>query len=431
MKRFLVLLATYQLINYSVNCQDITSYYGFREIDDGTKMIVDDIRIATGYSAKRDRNKNISTFYIFKKEKKSDSLNISHQYTSGGIVGHKHIYFLITRPQKVIQVSRESGKITSVTDLPDSIYFYYKSYRSFIGIRDVSLYEFNPAEKKVNLLYDFNKIKSVSYLTKEKLPLSIGHVLANNKNQFLVKIGIVLSDATDDPQYFLYNLDSNKVTEIPREKLEPLVAEPREKLKGKPEYNRYDFSPDIRNTYYDISDSLFYLEFDFRYGYRSITDETLMVYEEYEQDIFIMDNQCNVVGRALERNGFEENRVIYKEGKKEWLISSISGTDSGAGVFYFRIKYQLETCFYKIFHDKLLNKDEIAKFDKYELLLLKNFIFARYNYKFKMPFFQAYFNTFTFYSDEKKRSSRVTDVNKLLTQSDKKNLQIINTVIGK
>ena len=418
-----------QLINYSVNCQDITSYYGFRGLDDGTKMIVDDIRIAIGYSTKRDRNKDISTFYVFKKEKKSDSLNISHQYTQGGIVGDKHIYFLITKPQKVIQVSRESGKIMSVTDLPDSIYFYYKSPRSFIGIRDVRLYEFKTAEKKVNLLYDFNQIRNVSYLTKEKLPLSIGNVLVNNKNQFLVKIGIVLSDVTDDPQYFLYNSDSNKVTEIPREKLEPLVAEPREKLKGKPEYNRYDFSPDIRNTYYDISDSLFYLTYDFYYRFEDPKDKNRLTSNWYRQNPFIMDNQCNVVGRALERSGFEEDRVIYKEGKKEWLIASIYGTDSGTAVFYLKIKYQLEKCFYEIFYDKSLNRDEIARLDKNELLLLTNFIYAKHNYKFSMPFFQAYFNTFVFYNQKEKKSSRLSKVDHLFSPMDRKNLDIIDKAL--
>jgi hypothetical protein len=430
-----ILTFTFQCLCSLVLGQDVNKHFDFTE--DAEKKYVlatDDLLVTTRYHKKK-KSKHLITIVA---NRKSDSLSLKNESFKRVIVKGSDAFLYFDTPQKVIRIDKILGKILETIDLPDSITFLYQTHDSFIGISGLVLYKYDPQKKSTSILYDFSKIEELNDLKKRDIPIAIGHVLTNTKNQFLVKIGIVWSDATDDPSYYLYDANSNFAKKIFREKLEPLVAEPREKLKDQPEYNRYDFSPDIRdmNTYYDISDSLFYVKYDFRYEYRS-KDGNSMVYKTYEQDLFVMDNQCNLIGRSLERKIYDwmSKGFVYKGNKREWLCitSEVDSTKSILDDVFFKIKikYSLEKCFYDIYYNQVLSKNDLIKFDKYELLLVKNFIFAKHNYKFKMRFFQAYFNTFVFYSDKKKKSSRVTDVNKLLTQSDKKNLQIINAVIGK
>jgi hypothetical protein len=62
---------------------------------------------------------------------------------------------------------------------------------------------------------------------------------------------------------------------------------------------------------------------------------------------------------------------------------------------------------------------------QHELDILRNTVFARYNYKFNSEFYQAYFNYYGFYRSEEKRRNRVKNVDHLLTASDKNNLRLI------
>ena len=79
---------------------------------------------------------------------------------------------------------------------------------------------------------------------------------------------------------------------------------------------------------------------------------------------------------------------------------------------------------YQLYQDKVLsgNLDTLSKND---LDVLRNFIFARHNYTFDSEYYQAYFNSFEFYSNEAARKSRTKDVDRLLTPADKKNLELI------
>lgn len=78
-----------------------------------------------------------------------------------------------------------------------------------------------------------------------------------------------------------------------------------------------------------------------------------------------------------------------------------------------------------IFNDKPIT-GRLDSLTNGDLETLKYFIFAKHNQKFDDEYYQAYFNTFVFYSDESMRKSRLSDVFSLLTETDNKNLEIIN-----
>jgi len=84
-----------------------------------------------------------------------------------------------------------------------------------------------------------------------------------------------------------------------------------------------------------------------------------------------------------------------------------------------------EKAIYEIYENIELTAQDLQRFDAFDLRLLRNMIFAKHNYAFKDKFLQAYFNLYSFYGYQ---TNRLTDVSKLLTPTDKKNLTLIQQV---
>jgi hypothetical protein len=86
---------------------------------------------------------------------------------------------------------------------------------------------------------------------------------------------------------------------------------------------------------------------------------------------------------------------------------------------------------FRIYNDSLVNKNDLTILNKDDLLLLKNMVFAKHNYKFDIEYYQAFFNLFRFYNSDRDRQKRTKEVNHLLTEMDKKNLQLIDFALSK
>jgi hypothetical protein len=84
-----------------------------------------------------------------------------------------------------------------------------------------------------------------------------------------------------------------------------------------------------------------------------------------------------------------------------------------------------EKALYEIYENIELKAEDLKQLDAFDLRILRNMIFAKHNYAFKDKFLQAYFNLYGFYGYDEKQKSRVTDINKLLTPADNKNLELI------
>lgn len=85
----------------------------------------------------------------------------------------------------------------------------------------------------------------------------------------------------------------------------------------------------------------------------------------------------------------------------------------------------LDLAMYKAYNNNLLTEEDLKELGKYELGILRNLIFAKYNYDFNSKFYQAYFNLYDFYY--KMRSSRIKDINDKLTETDRKNINLIQS----
>lgn len=86
---------------------------------------------------------------------------------------------------------------------------------------------------------------------------------------------------------------------------------------------------------------------------------------------------------------------------------------------------QLDLAMNKAYNNKGLTKEDLKGFGEYELGILRNLIFAKYNYDFSSEFYQAYFNLYAFYNAPDMHNSRTKDVNGKLTGADKANLELI------
>ena len=73
--------------------------------------------------------------------------------------------------------------------------------------------------------------------------------------------------------------------------------------------------------------------------------------------------------------------------------------------------------------NELLVENDINQLNSYFYPLLKNFIYAKYNYGFENEYYQAFYNLFGFY--RKGRTERKKKVDKLFNKADKANLKLI------
>ncbi len=134
-----------------------------------------------------------------------------------------------------------------------------------------------------------------------------------------------------------------------------------------------------------------------------------------------------VVGWNYTTNILKSYNVESKLDEKKYK----SGKTRKKVIIPYKLTFGLEASLYNVYHNQEVDKALFKEFGLYELLILKNMVFAKHNYAFSKPFYQAYFNLFEFYNDERKRASRTKDMTGLLTEADTKNLEMINKALKK
>lgn len=420
--------------------QDIESYYEFvNKKDRMPRFISDDLWIGIDYKLGEKKSKGRKLYlYSFKNDLKTDSLFLPEGFDSSGLLPdgiisiNGDIFFCTHSPMRLIEVNKHTGKFKiEVIFNQDSISISNLIGDNFIaGSKRYLVNLYDPQKNTNKVIFDY--AKSVDERYKDNIgteyPVGIGAIFSfSTGTKILIKTGYNESDGSFDCIYYIIDTVTGKISKLPFSHFEPLIAEPRDNLKKLPGVRIDSFSIDIRNIYFDVYDSVGYIPYHFYYDYK--VDKTHTSSRPYTQDAFVVNRDFNLIGRVLERK-INISYPIYENGRKSWNVIS-SSTDSLKGCF-FRIKlnYQLERTFYNLFYDKVLKQNELKAFDRYELSLLKNFILAKHNFKFKDSFYQAYFNTFAFYHNDEKRKSRVSSPEKLFKAADRANLILINKALS-
>jgi len=195
---------------------------------------------------------------------------------------------------------------------------------------------------------------------------------------------------------------------------------------------------DVQYFVYNEVDKTLNLAKDNDFIKKNIEHQWMEFYDMTEKYIFfqecIMDSTRDIFSKKLYLNYDGICGLVIAKGEIKQLIlySRLDPEDSkkegNAVLIPFIPDPYKEKAIYEIYENIELTAQDLQRFDAFDLRLLRNMIFAKHNCAFKDKFLQAYFNLYSFYGYQ---TNRLTDVNKLLTLTDKKNLTLIQQVENK
>ena len=189
----------------------------------------------------------------------------------------------------------------------------------------------------------------------------------------------------------------------------------------------------------------------FLYSYK----DGIRGYEDFDDREFYFVNSSD--GRDLFFREEWNGKVIYRFNKETFIHDSIcyrqlspKGLNivDGRTVAYFfesrlnkntkgfkkqkvvissKLYYELEKAIYKVVQGEMLSNRDMKQLELYDLEVLKNTVFAKYHYDFDSPYYQAFFNLYSFYDGE----NRTKKMDGLLTAIDLENLSIIRKALKK
>ena len=165
---------------------------------------------------------------------------------------------------------------------------------------------------------------------------------------------------------------------------------------------------------------------------------------EYIENSIILTNRTNVnyPHISLDKNGNFTKHIGdmglgdvlgFSYQNNEYDIIYFKSKNENGEIIIIPLKY---TTLYakalaKVKEDKKLTNNKISKLKEMNLLILKNFVFAKYNYAFESNFYQAYFELLPIYQYPTYQEEKTKNVNPLLTDIDKHNLKLIKEEIEK
>jgi hypothetical protein len=340
------------------------------------------------------------------------------------------IYFNSEYKKKDLKNLTEKKIVYSMTDGSVAIYDYDFDYDLQmmpykIDRRQAKIYKINPETGNQTLFVDFwDIVKKVTYIDgKEGAEEDIEQIVFFNNNYAYIALCYndgSSGDGCTDNRYFIVNGLNSKVdiTNKIRPKYNAGIGE---RLGG------------YRSEMQFISNDGKYIKDLCFVDIYNVENKKEVFYGNKSR---LFDIQFNYIGDLL----YLEPRIsginIQKgEIQNYFLGSNIDVKDStkrivgGYANKYVIIPYVfnpiLELAMYKAYNDNLLIKEDLKGLEKYELDILRNVIFAKYNYSFSSEFYQAYFNLYKFYGDWQKQKSRAKDVSHLLTEADKANIKFI------
>ncbi|MDR0505605.1 MAG: YARHG domain-containing protein [Dysgonamonadaceae bacterium] len=213
-----------------------------------------------------------------------------------------------------------------------------------------------------------------------------------NTNDVLIETGdMTYCDETTDIQYFVYNEITKKLT----------VSKNNDIIKKNTEYQSVNFH-DISGKYVFWSDC--------------IMSSTGNIFSMRLSWLY------NNINGFVIANGEIMQYICYS------FLDSEDNKKRGNDVLIPFIPNPLrEKAMYEICENIKLKSEDLKQLDVFDLKILRNAVFAKYNYAFKDKFLQAYFNLYSFYGRNHNKK-RIADVNNLLTPIDKKNLELIQQI---
>ena len=290
----------------------------------------------------------------------------------------------------------------------DSINFTHKYENHIVGQK------INDSEETYNdfFIYDLknHSLKKNSLFTDKTEYPPIYDFTFFNKSELFIWTAHAYGNWFDADKFYKYNIQTGEIASL-NEKIEKnyksLLTEEQKK--------------DFKLSHLDYFDTGFF---------------------EYIKNSIILTNRTNVnyPHTSLDKNG-NFTKHIGDMGLGDVL--GFNFQNNKYDIIYFKIKNEngetiiiplKYTTLYakalaKVKEDKKLTNNEISQLKEMNLLILKNFVFAKYNYAFESNFYQAYFELLPIYQYPTYQEEKTKNVNPLLTETDKYNLKLIKEEI--
>jgi len=278
-------------------------------------------------------------------------------------------------------------------------YFFKKNSKILKVHKDKIIYQELTTDSNIDRLFLRNNTKNtekkltlINKILKEKI--NIGETITFPfSNHILISIGLMEQGGFLNPKYYLYNIKENSLNEfkVPK-KLQSIFGE----------YG-------VWLSHYNLDKSYAFL------------------------DSIIIDSNFNYFSSYLRGSQASEIRGFVfsdNELKRLIVISEIDETNRYGTPTYVLIQYtpspHRERIMYRLYHNKIITREELQRFDAFELRLFRNMIFAKYNYDFNDKYLTAYFNMYSFYRPHK--DTRTKDMSGKLTKADTQNLELIKSM---
>ena len=184
---------------------------------------------------------------------------------------------------------------------------------------------------------------------------------------------------------------------------------------------RQPYNNQFEPQYEDFRVNLYFSHYDYDFlmaaiDYGTLPDQTDLIFSKDLKDtIYIIKKHQSweIMGENIQQGKNQRFYLRSKLDNQEKVIVS------------YKVDKLFEEVAYQVFKGHTISKGQLENFNKDQLAILKNLVFAKHNYAFNSAFYQAYFNLFAFYDDDKKRARRIKNMNGLLSKVDTKNLEVI------
>ncbi|MCQ2973475.1 MAG: YARHG domain-containing protein [Bacteroidales bacterium] len=287
-----------------------------------------------------------------------------------------------------------------------SDYFYDNNILYLYSLRNVYVFNFNNNPYSFNMIEaNFEEEEFINFIDKEYIYIS-GY-------KYLRKQNILTNKSTV--------LDTKIETLCPFIKLNPNLI-----LIGASIYEAPDFLVDSitvydenlqRTIHHNISENLKNILFE-----RSF-DHPIYSYNHHYAIFknYIINSEYEIVSNCLPLYFYLQGVIIDNNKIQELILETKTDEKERVEIPFF-LDMNFCKLMYRIYNNEKITNSDLKNYDKIDLKILKNLILAKYNYKFKDKFLQAYFNLFEFYHCNFPRKD---DVSSELTDADKFNYQLI------
>jgi hypothetical protein len=288
----------------------------------------------------------------------------------------------------------------------DSISFTEKYKNLLVGKKE------KYSEETYNDFFIYNlddrSLKEISSFTDNTVYAPIQNFTFLNKKEIFIWTAHAYANWFDADEFYKFNMQTGDIIPL------------NEKIKK--QYIK--LLPEEQREYFDFN------ELDGG-GETLINNNPMIDYKQHFDTNYlriVLDKNINFIAKIPFKLDFYPTRGLTVINKKI-VKKQYQSKDKKQNKIVIPFKYSLSymKALSAIYTNQQLTKKDLNGLDLENVLILKNFVFARHHYNFNSSFYQAYFNLFYFYSNTDNEKTK--NVNSLLTETDKYNLKLIKKEI--